>query len=346
MGIGAWFQRVTRTRWVLPLVFVVAAILIASFGWFLVMRSATLSAAFRLDAAKSALTIGTGLVLGGALKFVLDSHTDARGARDRATARRADQLMGLRTVHDRVEGARLLIPAHRSAETYGELMRDLIDGQVTLLDIRRSLAAEPKGRWDPAMADAFSEMVGYLQALHDEYRHHYKDASDAQRFDDELTDQDFRRVAAEKLRMMQAGADGPGGAATTDVPVLASAPDADVAADGERATDPRARAGVPRSSGRAWALLQDPHVFPVLHDFCSRGPAYRRYFVDPYHAVVRAFLVDPSAPPPRGDHKAEDARFAQHTHDTSKDVTAACVRLAEAGSPTPASPVPSAQPRP
>jgi hypothetical protein len=311
--MGTRFRRIGQIRWVLPLTFVVAAILIAAAGWLLVRQSSTLSDAFRLDAAKAALTIATGLVLGGALKFVLDIHVDAREARHQATDRRTDQLAGLRNVHDRVESARLLIPAHRSATTYGDLMRDLIGAQVTLLDIRRALATEVTTGASQDLADGFSNMVGYLQALHEEYRRNFKDASDAERFDQELTDQDFRRVAAEQLHATLAdGIDPPPGDADERVAI----------------TSPSMRAAAPsvqpRSSGRAWALLQDSDLFPVLHDFCAKGPAYQRYFLDPYHAVVRALLVDPIEPPSRIDHKAEDARFAQHTHATNQEIAAAC----------------------
>ena len=75
-------------------------------------------------------------------------------------------------------------------------------------------------------------------------------------------------------------------------------------------------------------LLQDATLFPVLHDLCAKGPAYQRYVLDRYHAIVRALLVDPIQPPSRIDHKAEDLRFAQHTHDTNKEIAAACAAVA------------------
>jgi hypothetical protein len=331
--MGNSLRRIAQIRWVLPLVFVIVALLISFAGWMLDQHSRSLSDAFRLDAAKAALTIATGLVLGGALKFVLDSHVDAREARQRAADRRADQLVGLRGVHDRVESARLLIPANRSAATYGELMRDLIGAQVTLLDIRRALATEATERSGQAMADGFSDMVGYLQALHEEYRRHFKDASDAERFDEELTDQDFRRVAAEQVQATLAKGvrERP---RETDAAARVASPAAPPA---PHTPEPSAQ---PRSSGKAWTLLQDATLFPVLHDLCAKGPAYQRYVLERYHAIVRALLLDPIQPPSRIDHKAEDVRFAQQTHDTNQEIAAACAAAAR-GRPASLGPPPA-----
>ena len=48
-------------------------------------------------------------------------------------------LSDFKSVYDRVEKARLLIEAHRTAITYGEQMRELIGGVVTLHNIKRAL---------------------------------------------------------------------------------------------------------------------------------------------------------------------------------------------------------------
>ena len=74
---------------------------------------------------------------------VLDIHADATQARQHAAGRRADQLTGLRNVHDRVESARLLIPAKSNHIVADWISRgyfsQLLDSGVTLLRYREAM---------------------------------------------------------------------------------------------------------------------------------------------------------------------------------------------------------------
>ena len=62
-------------------------------------------------------------------------------------------LDDLKAVHDRVEQARLLIQAYRSAATFRDEMRGLVDARVRLLNVERALRTEQGARLTTAEAD-------------------------------------------------------------------------------------------------------------------------------------------------------------------------------------------------
>ncbi len=104
-------------------------------------------------------------------------------------------LADLKSVYDRVEKARLLIEAHRTAKTYGEQMRELIGGVVTLHNIKRAL--------DPEFQDLKKElkphidkMSRFIKDLLLEYRDNYKLISVLQGADEE----EKKRIQAEALK--------------------------------------------------------------------------------------------------------------------------------------------------
>ena len=152
-----------------------------------------------LELAKALLTLGTGFMLGGALKVVLDRYQDSARRRQEEHDRYERLLADLRLVHDRAERARLMVAAHRSASTYGKQMRDPIGCQVVLLKIKRILEVSPI---DPpastTMSGSLVHMLGYLRALQEEYRDCYKEVSDCQR-----TTRRSRRDAFEMRRTQQ-----------------------------------------------------------------------------------------------------------------------------------------------
>lgn len=92
-------------------------------------------------------------------------------------------LSDLKSVYDRVEKARLLIEAHRTAKTYGEQMRELIGGVVTLHNIKRALNPgfpELKEELKPKI----DKMNQFLKDLLIEYRDNYKHISILQEIDE------------------------------------------------------------------------------------------------------------------------------------------------------------------
>jgi hypothetical protein len=237
---------------------------------------------FELELTKALLTLGTGLILGGAVKVVLDQLQNAQRVRAEDQARRATQLAeeqarherllgDLRHVHDRAENVRLMVAAQRSAKTYGDHMRALIGCQVVLLKVKRTLDVSRPGGASQATDDHLKQMVGYLRALQYEFRDHYKTVSDLQRYDEDVTKEAFQRAAKREVTDGAAG----------DTPA-------------------------PESSQRAWTLLASREQFPVLDDLTNNGPCYRKHFLEPLHALAAA-LVETEGD--RGDPGAADTEF-------------------------------------
>jgi len=118
-------------------------------------------------------------LLGGVVKLLLDDVQRTRDHRaERARFLRA-VLDDLKAVYDRVERVRTLIRAHRSALTYGNEMRDLIDAQVRLKNVVRAL--EPNEiKHLHKLKKNVKAMERYLERLTDEFASSYKPISDEQ----------------------------------------------------------------------------------------------------------------------------------------------------------------------
>jgi hypothetical protein len=215
------------------------------------------SPGFSLELAKAMVTLGSGLILGGAVKVLLDRYQEAQKDRAEDHELRERLLADLRGVHDRTESARLMVKAHRSAKTYGEQMRDLIGCQVVLLKVKRTLDLRPGSTRDlDPEGDCLEEMAGYLRALQNEYARNYKCVADCQRYDENLTQLRFKAIAERQI-------------ISPDMPF-----DTD-------ALSP---------SQHAWDLMRDPKLFPVLDDLSRRGERYTTRFVGPLHVLAAQLL--------------------------------------------------------
>ncbi len=132
----------------------------------------------------AAVVLIFGAILGGVVKLLLEDL-------DRGRVRRAEQaqfivnvLSDLKAVYDRVERARILLAAHRSAKTYGEEMRDLIQSRVQLLNVIRALDNQTAGLKEKdaqTIRQSVQNMSSYLTKLTDEFRDKYKPIADMQR---------------------------------------------------------------------------------------------------------------------------------------------------------------------
>ncbi|QCX00974.1 hypothetical protein FGM00_12945 [Aggregatimonas sangjinii] len=141
---------------------------------------------------KALMTISASSIFGGIIKLVFEIYQDEKSAKEREQNFKKELLDQLRNVFDRVDNARLLIEAHKSARTYGERMRfDIIPCITTLYDIKRSLVDTY------AMAEMSKEklgelrlnihyMIAYLKALTNEYTIHYPTISHQQFLHEEL----------------------------------------------------------------------------------------------------------------------------------------------------------------
>lgn len=135
--------------------------------------------------ATAGLTLAFGGVAGGLLTQAFRAWDERRTSLAAEQAFYRAILDDLKGVHDRVERARLLIEAHKSAKTYGEQMRILPEADIVLHNIRRALR--------PGFDDLEREIAGpvnacsaFLKSLTDEFRSAYKGISDAQSRDEAI----------------------------------------------------------------------------------------------------------------------------------------------------------------
>lgn len=196
----------------------------------------------------ASLALLFGACFGGIMKLRLDQAAAEKRRRDDAAAFVANVLADLKKVYDHVERARLLIPAHRSAKTYGDEMReDVTAGVVQLRNVIRALKGRVAGvpvRLQERVRPEVETMENYLIELMDEFRAEYKSLADLQR---------FHESRAEKLA--KAFAEG-----------IADIPQAQMPAF-------------------VWTAVER---LPRLAEFMQGGPRYKTRFIDPLDAASEA----------------------------------------------------------
>lgn len=136
-----------------------------------------------VDLGKTGASLSLISVIGGLVQWILKNREfENQKEKERLNFYR-NILSDLKSVYDNVEKARLLIEAHRTAKTYGEQMRELIGGVVTLHNIKRAL--------DPAFPDlknklepCINKMNKFIKELLQEYRDNYKRISILQEIDE------------------------------------------------------------------------------------------------------------------------------------------------------------------
>lgn len=152
------------------------------------------------ELAKALMGLAMTAIIGGFIKFLFDLYNEkeeqikknkeAKDEKKRSQKQFSDDLLNhLRKAFDAVDGARLLIEAHKSAKTYGEKMKEnIIPVIVSLYDIKRSLVDSV----DMIDADKLKSlrinihyMIAYLQALADEYKENYPAISNWQFYEEE-----------------------------------------------------------------------------------------------------------------------------------------------------------------
>ncbi|TNF18726.1 MAG: hypothetical protein EP318_17285 [Rhodobacteraceae bacterium] len=153
----------------------------------------------------SGLTLAVGGVAGGLLTLLFKSHDARRQAREaEEDQRRAEHaarqafyraiLDDLKSVYDRVERAKLLIEAHKSARTYGEQMRILPEANITLHNISRAL----RPGYDDLERDLHAPIMAcrrFLKMLSAEFRESYKQISDEQAKDEAINRHNRDKIA-------------------------------------------------------------------------------------------------------------------------------------------------------
>ena len=152
---------------------------------------------FGVEVGRAALTLGSGLILGGAVKVTLDHYQQSQEKCEQARQSRRQLVEELRNVRQRTASARLMIKAHKSTEAYAEQMSVLIDCRVALLKLKHTmeLLRGRTSRADPREA-CLDGMADYLAALSDEYADHYCDLNDRERYDRAVVQHHISELAA------------------------------------------------------------------------------------------------------------------------------------------------------
>jgi hypothetical protein len=136
-----------------------------------------------IELGKTGASLSLITAIGGLVQWILKNRDAAREKEKETLNFYRNVLSDLKSVYDKVEKARLLIQAHRTANTYGEQMRDLIEGVVILHNIKRALNPEfPE--LQEKLNPCINPMNHFIKDLLNEYRDNYKKISILQEVDE------------------------------------------------------------------------------------------------------------------------------------------------------------------
>ena len=196
--MGRKLDSLARDRPLLTAAFLVVACGALGYG-----AAALASGKLRETLVIASTTLVFGAFLGGVVKLLLEDVQRARERRVEQARFVTAVLADLKAVYDRVERVRVLIAAHRSALTYGEEMRDLIDSAVQLRNVIRAVDQGTSGILEQHLGDlklAVASMEAYVESLTREFRDNYKPIADKQRIYEGTFDHDLEERAGPELR--------------------------------------------------------------------------------------------------------------------------------------------------
>jgi hypothetical protein len=174
--MGTLSRRFTAAR---PLLVAALIVALGAGGGFGVAASSEQKLREILQTASTALIFGA--LLGGVVKLLLDQVERGRERRDEQLRFITALLADLKSVYDRVERARILVKAHRSAKTYGNEMRDLIESAVQLRNVKRALDVTSGLAQLKDVFRCIQRMEKYLNDLIEEFTTFYKRIADKQK---------------------------------------------------------------------------------------------------------------------------------------------------------------------
>ncbi|MDB5013203.1 MAG: hypothetical protein JWQ25_1405, partial [Daejeonella sp.] len=135
-----------------------------------------------VEMGKTGASLSLITVIGGLVQWILKERDTAMQRQKEKLTFYKNVLSDFKSVYDKVENARLLIQAHRTAKTYGEQMRELINGVVILHNVKRALNPEfPILQQE--LSSPIQAMILFIKDLLNEYRDNYKRISVLQEID-------------------------------------------------------------------------------------------------------------------------------------------------------------------
>lgn len=205
------YKKMKKSRLYLLLVIISGLTLWASILWLTWGEKAPNT--LLIDIGKSGASLSLITVIGGLTQQILKERENAKQQREATYTFYRNILTDLKSVFDKVEKARLLIEAHRSAKTYSEQCRELINGVVILHNIKRATnTIFPI--LDEDIRPSINAMSLFIKELLKEYRNNYKEIALLQEVyeerknqfkksilnKDNITEKDFRSEAWEKIQ--------------------------------------------------------------------------------------------------------------------------------------------------
>jgi hypothetical protein len=174
--INSWFSR--------PLLIAIAIAFVFGCGGIEFALTRIVDTNLKAALINASIVLFFGALLGGIVKLLIDDHQKLQDQRANQAQFLTNVLDDLKAVYDRVERARILIPAHKSAKTYGAEMRDLIEARVDLRNVIRALDRVSNGLHEEQRKNlqlAVVTMEKYLEKLTDDFKKYYREASAKQK---------------------------------------------------------------------------------------------------------------------------------------------------------------------
>lgn len=156
----------------------------------------TLNAELSKIFAQGAVTLFFGALLGGVVTLLIADFDRRRLQRAAQLDFCSNVLTDLKNVYDGVDRGRTLIRAHRSAKTYGEEMRHLIEARIKLLNVVRALKFDERGVPLNSISIEVESMERYLKTLIVEFEEKYKEISQLQSLYEVRIKHAFEKIAS------------------------------------------------------------------------------------------------------------------------------------------------------
>jgi hypothetical protein len=149
------------------------------FAWIYAIQGLEGRTALQQEVAKGLIQLFTVAVIGALLQLLLSQFQEARQRDQAFRAFCDDKLRRLVEVNNTLRRAPILLDAHRSAKTYNDVMRSLIDAALHLRVIRHEMAASPGAELADAV-QGIRRMESYLEAFQRDFRVNSKRVSELQ----------------------------------------------------------------------------------------------------------------------------------------------------------------------
>lgn len=129
---------------------------------------------------KALITLFVAILISGLLTLILSDYSQSQQRQAANRNQAFNWLSLLLGANNRFQSSLILIDAHKSARTYSDQVRHMIEVRETLRSLKEDLET-----LEEEVAADLQKILDYLEDLGDEYRHNYPRMSWAQRLHEE-----------------------------------------------------------------------------------------------------------------------------------------------------------------